>query len=95
MKLVQNSDIKKMNELYLKIGTYAGVAREVGFSPSTVKKYIKKDYVSEDELVLKKYEGPLPEFDPTIFRVDDWGPLCVLSDEENEEIRELWKELYL
>lgn len=95
MKLVQNADIKRMNELYLKIGTYAGVAREVGFSPSTVKKYIQKDYVSEEELQLIKYEGPLPEFDPTIFRTDDWGALCTLSDEEVDEIRELWKELYL
>ena len=95
MKLVLNDDIKKMNELYLKLGTYAAVAREVGFSPATVKKYIIKDYVAEDELEIKKFEGPLPEFDSTIFRCNDWGPLCELSKEEIAEVKELWKELYL
>lgn len=37
-------DIIKMNELYLTIKTYAGVAREVGFSASTVKRYIDPNF---------------------------------------------------
>ena len=95
MKLVTNKDIKLMNELYLQYKTYAAVARETGFSPSTVKKYIKKDYVSEKDLPIKKFEGILPPFDPSIFRGDDWGALCILSNEEISEVRELWKELEL
>ena len=39
-KLVEPQDIIKMNELYKELGTYAAVARKVGFSPTTVKKYI-------------------------------------------------------
>ena len=42
-KLVTLEDITLMNELYKQIGTYAGVARQVGFSASTVAKYIQKD----------------------------------------------------
>lgn len=95
MKLVKNDDIKKMNELYLEFGTYAAVARATGFSPSTVKKYIQPDYVSEKNLDIRRYEGNLPEFDPSIFRCNDWGPLCVLSTDEEKEIIELWKELIL
>lgn len=95
MKLVKNDDIKQMNELYLKYKTYAAVARETGFSPSTVKKYIKKDYQAEESLPIKRFERPLPEFDPSIFRIEDWGELCVLSKEEVEGIKELWKELAL
>ena len=43
---VTDEDIKKMNELYLEIGTYAGVAREVGFSGSTVKKVYSRELYS-------------------------------------------------
>ena len=39
-KKVQPDDIQKMLELYQSLGTYAAVAREVGFSASTVRKYI-------------------------------------------------------
>ena len=93
MKLVKNDDIKQMNELYLKYKTYAAVARETGFSPSTVKKYIKKDYQAEESLPIKRFERPLPEFDPTKFRVEDWGALCELSKDEEKEIKDLWKEI--
>ena len=41
---VTDRDIKLMNELYVKYGTYAAVAREVGFAPSTVKRYITPNY---------------------------------------------------
>lgn len=41
---VTDKDIKLMNELYVKYGTYAAVAREVGFAPSTVKRYITPNY---------------------------------------------------
>ena len=93
MRVVKESDIKEMNRLYLELKTYAGVARVTGFSPSTVKKYIKKDFEVVDESKVKRFDRPLPEFDSTIFRVDDWGPLCELSKEEIKEIRELWKEI--
>lgn len=93
MRVVTNADVKEINRLYLELKTYAAVSRATGFSPATVKKYVIKDYQVVDEKSIKHYEGALPEFDSTIFRGDDWGPLCVLSDEEIEEIRELWKEL--
>lgn len=35
---VTKDDVIKINELYLKHKTYAAVARETGFAPSTVKK---------------------------------------------------------
>ena len=41
---VSPDDIIRFNNLYLELKTYAGVARETGFSASTVKKYIIKDY---------------------------------------------------
>lgn len=44
---VSQDEIIKMNELYLEYGTYSAVAREVGRAPSTVKKYIDPNYVSQ------------------------------------------------
>ena len=37
MAKVTNEDIVRFNELYAKLKTYAAVARETGFSASTVK----------------------------------------------------------
>ena len=37
---VTEEDKILINELYIKLKTYAAVARETGFSPTTVKKYI-------------------------------------------------------
>ena len=39
-KRVTEDDKILFNTLYLKLGTYSGVAKETGFSASTVKKYI-------------------------------------------------------
>ena len=38
-----DNDILAIQECYSKIGTYSGVAKELGFSPSTVKKYVLLD----------------------------------------------------
>ena len=92
--------IKQMNELYLKIKTYAGVSRELGGTPSptTVKKYIIPNYVSE-EIVKENRRifsaDEIPEFSANMFKVDNWGELCVLSNEEKDEIKELWNEMVI
>lgn len=93
MRVVTNNDIKEMNRLYLELKTYAAVARATGFSPATVKKYIVKDYTVIDESQIQRFDRPLPEFDSTIFRTNDWGPLCELSQEEMLELQKLWNEL--
>lgn len=98
---ITQEQIIEINELYLKIGTYAGVSRKMGGSPSptTVKKYIIPNYVSKTETETKKKsfsKNDLPEFNPNIFEgVDNWGKLCVLSFEEQKEIEELWNELII
>ena len=43
-KKVTQRDIEQMNEAYLTIGTYSGVARALGWSASTVKRYINPNY---------------------------------------------------
>lgn len=89
-------DIKKINALYYKYKNYAEVARQTGWSASTVRSYVDKNYnpVIEDKIRRFDPSTEMPEFDETIFEgLDNFGDLCVLSDEEYEEIKQLWEEL--
>ena len=92
---ITQEQILEMNKLYLQHKTYAAVARIVGCAPSTVKKYIVPDFVPEEERTIKHFtHEQLPNFTGERFvGVEDVGSLCILSDEEVEEIKELWQEL--
>lgn len=85
-----------INELYLQIGTYSGVAKETGFAPTTVKKYIIKDYKPADnteKIVLSIKDIP-EEVDLNPFiESDNLGDFCELSQKEEQEMEILWKEL--
>lgn len=87
----------KINELYLKIGTYSGVAKEIGCAPSTVKKYIIPNFIPQDSIEKKIFQREdLPEFSTEgLKNVENWGSLCLLNEEEKDEIRDLWKELVI
>jgi hypothetical protein len=92
---VTNEDILRINELYYKHKVYAEVARQTGFSAGTVKKYVIpgwKPVVAED---IKRFDiNDLPKLDVSIFRgINNYGNLCVLTENEQEEIKELWREL--
>lgn len=93
--VITDEKIIEINELYLKIGTYSGVAKEVGCAPSTVKKYIIPDFVSQTNITKKIFKREdFPEFSTEgLKNIENWGSLCLLSSEEKEEIRELWNEL--
>lgn len=98
-RTITNEQIIEMNELYLKIKTYAGVSRAMGGSPSptTVKKYIIPNYISKENRNLKVFhKDDLPEFAIETFNgVDNWGDLCLLSQNEQEGIKKLWDELLI
>ena len=94
---VTNEDILRINEIYYKTKVYAETARQTGFSASTVKKYIISGWqpvVTEN--IVKFDITQLPDFQEAVkvFRgVDNYGDLCVLTEREKEEIKELWGEL--
>ena len=94
---VTNEDILRINELYYKHKVYAEVARQTGFSASTVKKYVISGWKPVEVENITRFElSSLPNYKEAakIFRgVEDYGYLCQLTPEENEEIKELWKEL--
>lgn len=97
-KRVTEDDKIRFNTLYLKLGTYSGVAKETGFSASTVKKYIVPDFqIPEDNSIIKFTKKEIPKvFDPiTLVESENWGDLCNLTLEEVTEINELKKELLI
>ena len=94
---VTNEDILRINELYYKHKVYAEVARQTGFSASTVKKYVIPGWQPVGiENIIKFDMAWLPDFQEAvkIFRgIDNYGNLCTLTAHEQDEIKELWKEL--
>lgn len=94
--IVDNDLIIKMNELYLQIGTYAGVSRALGGSPSasTVKKYIIPGYKSQAEItkISFSWDDVLKAKDIEL-KYSDFGDLCELAATETAEIEKLWEEL--
>jgi hypothetical protein len=96
---VTNEDILRINELYYKHKTYAEVARQTGFAASTVKKYVISGWKPVEVENITRFElSGLPDYKEAvkIFRgVDNYGYLCQLTPEENEEIKELWTELVI
>ena len=95
MARVTSEDILRMNEIYYKTHVFAEVARQTGFSASTVRKYVNVNWKPvELDKIIKFDLNNLPEFDTTPFKhVSDYGAMCILDDEEIDQIRELWKEL--
>ena len=95
---ITNEEIVQINILYKKLGTYSGVAKETGRSPATVKKYIIPDFEipeAENKIVFTQDMYP-QELDMSAFlSTNNFGTLCILSDEEKDEIKELWKELVI
>ena len=92
---VTSEDILRMNKIYYKTRVFAEVARQTGFSASTVRKYVDVNWKPiENEDIIKFDMNDLPEFDTTCFKgIENYGDLCVLTEREQDEMKELLKEL--
>lgn len=88
---VTDKDIYEINCAYLKCGTYSGAARETGWSPNTIKKYIVKDFKPEVEIKEKFTLEALGKVEPK--EENSLFEFLTLSEEEKEEMKELWNEL--
>lgn len=95
MAKVTQNDIINFNELYYKCKNAAQVIRETGFSASTVRKYLIKDYIPQDQIKQIKFDINLikERFDASVFACENWGELCALSEEEKIQLKEFQKEL--
>ena len=94
MAKVTPQDIQIFNEKYYACHNYAPVAGETGFSASTVRTYVQKDRVPpviEDKIEFcdEMFTSYAIQFQNS----SNFGELCELSAEEEQEIAELWKEM--
>ena len=96
---VTNEDILRINEIYYKTKVYAETARQTGFSASTVKRYVIPGWKPVAQENIRRFDmALLPDFKEAIkvFRgVDNYGDLCILTEHELQEIKELWSELVI
>lgn len=91
IKRVTDKDVLNINTLFLQYKNKAEVARQTGFSASTVAKYIIPNFsISEVQIESQKLEEP--EIDLSIFRIDNWDQLTLLTIDENIAMKELRKE---
>lgn len=93
---VTNDDIRLMNEIYYKCHNYAETGRQTGWSGSTVKRYIDPNFTPVIETDIRRFDidKDLPaDFGAQFSNIENWGELCVLSDDEIVEMTQLWKEI--
>jgi len=91
---VQQEDILNMNNLYLEYHTYAEVARQTGFSPSTVKKYIIPNYIPVDKTNIIKFNKEIPkETLPLPSTPERWLSILTFTEEDRKSLEEIRKEI--
>lgn len=93
MARLSNEKIAEIQQLYSEIGVYSQVAKQVGCSPSTVKKYC----TAAEAKPTKKLEFngkicEISDIDLTLF-LEKKNNLTTLTHKELEEMKELWEEL--
>ena len=91
MAKVTPSDVERFAELYAKLGSYAAVARETGFSASTVSNHLKA--IPKNPTFKVEFNGELNPPSMEYWMRESWNEIISLSDEEKAEIKELWKEV--
>lgn len=88
--------IVRMNDLYLELKTYAAVARKIGVSPTTVKRYINPNYKrikngeNEDENELEIVIQPI---NYELFDRPSWNILLTLMPREVDGMLKLREEV--
>ena len=73
MARVTQEEIYEMNRLYRLYGTYSAVAKEMGRSPNTVKKYIDLNLEIEKKELKKISWGALSAAPKVNFKIIEWG----------------------
>lgn len=98
-RFLTDDDKLHIYNVYKRIGTYAGTARETGFSASTVRKYVQEFQSRETEHNVDQSNWKrvyLSDLDlnskslPIIYNI---GEASILTEEEVQGVEELWEEL--
>lgn len=97
-KRVTEQDIIDMNEAYLLCGTYSGVAKALGWSASTVKKYIIDGYQSKGavgEIPSTKIFVEPAAIDEAMDYLVNHSNLSCLTEQEKKDMKDIWRSLVI
>jgi hypothetical protein len=96
-RVITEQDKIQINELYVEYGTYAAVARQMGISASTVKKYVVSNYTPQEEITIQKFDKLIPNDFPCHFPVtiEQWENILKFEEQELTDIEALRKEIVL
>lgn len=86
-------EIEYINEVYLSCHNYSQTAKVVGRAASTVKKYVDPNYASKAAITPEETEIELPPLEEIADELPPWYDLTCLTPQEEEEIKQLWKEI--
>lgn len=86
-------EIEYINEVYLSCHNYSQTAKIVGHAPSTVKKYVDPNYMPKATITPEETKIELPPLEEIADELPPWYDLTCLTPQEEEEIRQLWKEI--
>lgn len=94
MAKLTEEKIQEIREAYRRIGTYSGVAKEVGCSAATVKKYCNQETEAKPKNSVQKilFDKEIPSVESInfFFERTHW---TILSEEEIIGVKELQKEV--
>ena len=94
MARLTEEKIALIQEAYGRIGTYSGVAKEIGCSPATVKKYVAAAPVRQKpKKEPQQCNQPVLSIEEITFLKDYLGELCYLSEDERKDTENLWEEM--
>lgn len=90
---ITEEQIRIINEEYLRCHTYSGAAKAAGCSPSTAKKYIIPNF-SACAPSTKEYDiEPMPVESIPFTTISQICKATELTIEEEEELKDFWKEI--
>lgn len=96
-KAISSEQVIQINERYVECHNYSQVARELGVSPSTVRKYVRPDYKIVAEVEIQHPDLPLLRLwaqNYILSKADMANPdILKLTKQEEEDLKDLWKEL--
>lgn len=94
---VTPENVQQFNEIYFVCHNYAEVARQTGWSASTIKKYIQTDYIPKNQINIIKFDTDkiqsTDEAAQLFIGLSNIGELCILTETEKQNVQEFWKEL--